>query len=208
MRPCRASVFLQWPRVFAWFDDFFPWYHSCYKDDVRPENTPLVWTWFKFFTPEPISDMLVCMFFFFFAKEPTNRFGSEFFREPHHDHKNAVETIYLTNVGVFLVLSRYAASVQCAHSPGMPKADGDSPLWRHLMQITSTSAGSHLCLYLSRWFCSCWCCCAGAARSTWKSTKTPKKKKKILMTLMTTKKLFTIYSTIDQKNIFYWIKTV
>lgn len=105
--------------------------------------------------------MLVCMFFFLLAKEPTNRFRSEFFREPHHDHKNAVETIYLTDVGVFFSVVQICSfravctlSRDAIEKLQVRKSDGDSLWWRHFMQITSTSAASHLCLYLSRWFCS------------------------------------------------------
>lgn len=148
--------------------------------------------------------MLVCMFFLLFAKEPTNRFRSEFFREPRHDHKNAVETIYLTDVGVFLVLSRYAASVQCAHSPGMPLKN-----FRAENQMETHYGGGTLCRSLvHRLPVICVCICQDGFAATDVAVlvlqgpheNQPKHDNK---TLMTTKKLFTIYSTIDQKNIFY-----
>lgn len=85
--------------------------------------------------------LYVC-FFFFLPKNQQIGFDQNFFREPHHDHKNAVETIYLTNVGhlFFLVLSRYAASVQCAHSPGMPLKN-----FRAENQMETHHSGGTLC---------------------------------------------------------------
>lgn len=171
--------------------------------------------------------MLVCMFFFLFAKEPTNRFRSEFFREPHRDHKNALETIYLINVGHFFlcVVQRCSFRAVCTLSRDAikklqgGKSDGDSLWWRHFVQVTSTSAASRLCLYLSRWFCSCWCCCAAAARSgrkemEVKSTKTPKKflffwwhwwpqKNSSPFILLLIKKIYFIESLIKQSSRLY-----
>lgn len=159
--------------------------------------------------------MLVCMFFFFLPKNQQIGFDQNFSESHIVIIKNALETIYLINVGHFFlcVVQRCSFRAVCTLSRDAikklqgGKSDGDSLWWRHFVQVTSTSAASRLCLYLSRWFCSCWCCCAAAARSgrkemEGKSTKTPKKLFFFWWHWWPQKKLFTIYSFIDQKNIF------